>query len=39
VTGGEGTYHLTVPVNSQAQVYAWAQQVQQAQVIVSQARR
>lgn len=38
VTGGEGAYYLTVPVTSQAQVYAWAQQVQQAQVIASQTR-
>ncbi|SPF69216.1 hypothetical protein PROPJV5_2177 [Propionibacterium ruminifibrarum] len=38
VTGGEGAYYLTVPVSSQSQVYAWAQQVQQAQVIASQAR-
>lgn len=38
VTGGEGAYYLTVPVTNQAQVYSWAQQVQQAQVIASQAR-
>lgn len=38
VTGGAGAYYLTVPVTSHAQVYAWAQQVQQAQMFAAQAR-